>query len=143
MRHITLIIAVLALAVAAPAIAGKGGNGGGNGGSGSGGGHSGGSGGSGTQQTGSGCSVSPDHANVGQTYVVSASGLPTDTAINLWVTDPNGATTGSPLGSTPDGTFAMNESSSSAGTWTYTFSGPTKSNPAATAVYATCSVAAY
>ena len=36
MRHITLIITVLALAVAAPAIAGKGGNGNGNGGSGSG-----------------------------------------------------------------------------------------------------------
>ncbi len=86
------------------------------------------------------CSISPSPAAVGQTYVVSVSGLPTSTAINLWVTDPSGQTTGSPLGSTPDGTFNLNESSSSAGTWTYAFSGPTKNN---TVVYATCSVQAY
>jgi hypothetical protein len=57
------------------------------------------------------------------------------------VTDPNGNTTGSPLGSTPDGNFALDESSSSAGTWTYVFSGPTKNNN--TQIYATCSVDAY
>jgi hypothetical protein len=62
-------------------------------------------------------------------------------AVNLWVTDPSGTTTGSPLGSTPDGTFALNESSSSAGTWTYVFSGPTKNN--GMLIYATCSVDAY
>ena len=140
MRHITLIIAVLALAIAAPAIAGKGGNGNGGGGGG-GGGNSGGH--SGPQPSNSSCSVNPSSAAVDQTYVVSASGLPTDTAVNLWVTDPSGVTNGSPLGSTPDGTFAMNESSSSAGTWTYTFSGPTKNNPDATTVYASCSVDAY
>jgi hypothetical protein len=89
------------------------------------------------------CSISPSTADIGQVYVVSASGLPTSTAINLWVTDPNGNTTGSPLGSAPTGTFNLNESSSSAGTWTYTFSGPTKKNPSTTAVYATCSVDAY
>jgi hypothetical protein len=138
MRHISLIIAVLALAVAAPAIAGKGGNGNGNGG---GGGNSGGN--AGSQQANPTCSVDPASVDVGQTYVVSASGLPTETAINLWVTDSDGVTAGSPLGSTPDGTFALNESSSSAGTWTYTFSGPTKNNAGSTAVYATCSVDAY
>jgi hypothetical protein len=87
------------------------------------------------------CSISPSPAAVGQTYVVSASGLPTATAINLWVTDPSGKTWGSPLGSTPDGTFNLNESSSSAGRWTYTFSGPTKNNN--TTMYSSCSVDAY
>jgi hypothetical protein len=89
------------------------------------------------------CSISPNPASVGQTYVVSVAGLPTDTAINLWVTDPSGNTVGSPLGSAPDGTFNLNEASPSAGKWTYTFSGPTKNNPNNTAVYASCSVDAY
>jgi hypothetical protein len=90
------------------------------------------------------CSISTGStAAVGQTYVVSMSGLPTSTAINLWVTDPNGNTTGSPLGSTPDGTFNLNESSAFAGQWTYTFSGPTKQNANSTTVYGSCSVTAY
>ena len=86
------------------------------------------------------CWVSPNPVAVGQTYVVSAGGLPTGTAINLWVTDPSGNTSGSPLGSTPDGTFNLEESSSSAGTWTYAFSGPVKKHMSP---YATCSVDAY
>jgi hypothetical protein len=86
------------------------------------------------------CSISPNPAAVGQTYVVSATGLPTSTAVNLWVTDPKGNTAGSPLGSTGDGTFNLEESSSFAGTWTYTFSGPTKNNPGTTVIYASCSV---
>jgi hypothetical protein len=85
------------------------------------------------------CSINPSPAAVGQIYVVSVSGLPTDTAINLWVTDPSGNTVGRPLGSTPDGTYNLNESSSSAGTWTYAFSGPVKQN---TVIYSSCSVAA-
>ena len=89
------------------------------------------------------CTISPNAAAVGQVYIVSAVGLPTSTAINLWVTDPNGNTSGSPLGSAPTSTFNLNESSSFAGTWTYTFSGPTKNNPNTTVVYATCSVNAY
>lgn len=90
------------------------------------------------------CTISTGStAAVGQMYVVSMSGLPTGTAVNLWVTGPNGNTAGSPLGSTPDGTFNLNESSSSAGQWTYTFSGPTKSNPSATTVYGSCSVTAH
>jgi hypothetical protein len=89
------------------------------------------------------CSINPNPASVGSAYVVSVSGLPTDTAINLWVTDPSGNTVGSPLGSTPDGTFNLNESSSSAGKWGYTFSGPTKNNSNTTVVYASCSVDAY
>ena len=86
------------------------------------------------------CTVNPSPAAVGSTYVVSASGLPSLSAVNLWITAPNGTTTGSPLGSTPDGTFNLNESSSSSGTWTYTFSGPTGHNMQ---TYATCSVNAY
>ncbi len=84
------------------------------------------------------CSINPSPVSVGQTYVVSASGLPIGTAVNLWVTDPSGNTSGSPLGSTPDGSFNLNESSSSAGKWTYTFSGPTKNNN--TTMYSSCSV---
>jgi hypothetical protein len=83
------------------------------------------------------CSINPSPALVGESYVVSASGIPTGTAVNLWVTDPNGVTVGSPLGSTPDGTFNLVESGTSAGVWSYTFSGPTKQN---TVVYSTCSV---
>src|SRR6266550_1410684 len=52
----------------------------------------------------SGCRVDPGSADVGETYVVSAWGIPTGTAINLWVSA-DGVTTGSPLGGTPDGTF--------------------------------------
>jgi hypothetical protein len=89
--------------------------------------------------TASGCSVSPSSADVGETYMVSAWGIPTGTAVNLWVTE-DGVTTGSPLGSTPDGNFNMNESSQTAGVTTYTFSGPTKRHMA---VYGTCSVSAY
>lgn len=85
------------------------------------------------------CSISPNPAAVGATYLVSVSGLPTGTAINLWITAPDGTKTGSPLGSTPDGTFNLNESSSHAGQWTYAFSGPVKQN---TVVYSTCSVTA-
>jgi hypothetical protein len=87
----------------------------------------------------SGCSVSSETVDVGQTYVVSAWGIPTDTAVNLWVTV-DGVTSGSPLGSTPDGTFNLNESSSVAGVTTYTFSGPTRKHMT---VYGTCSVSAY
>ena len=87
------------------------------------------------------CTISPNPAAVGEVYVVTATGPPMMSAVNLWVTDPSGTTTGSPLGSTPDGTFALDESSISAGTWTYVFSGPTKNNN--TQIYASCSVDAY
>jgi hypothetical protein len=87
-----------------------------------------------------GCSITPSDSSVGATYTVSAWGLPIGTAVNLWVTAPDGTTSGSPLGSTPDGTFNMNESSASAGLWTYVFAGPVKQH---TQVYATCWVEAY
>jgi hypothetical protein len=90
--------------------------------------------------TNSGCAVSPSRADVGETYVVNAWGIPTGTAVNIWVTDPNNTTVGRPLGSTPDGTFNLDESSAFAGTWTYAFSGPTKNHMT---MYGTCSVDAY
>jgi hypothetical protein len=82
------------------------------------------------------CTISASSVGVGETYWVSVAGLPTGIAINLWVTDSTG-TTGSPLGSTGDGTFSMQESSNVSGTTTYAFSGPTKRN---SVVYSTCSV---
>jgi len=86
-----------------------------------------------------GCAVSPVTADVGETYVVSAWGLPTNSAINIWVTE-GGVTTGRPLGGTPDGTFNLNEYSSMPGVATYAFSGPTRPNMK---VYASCTVSAY
>jgi hypothetical protein len=83
------------------------------------------------------CSVSPNPSAVNATYVVSAHGLPALSAINLIVRYGNGTTTASPLGSTPDGTFNMNESSPVAGTTTYEFTGLTRNN---TQIYATCAV---
>jgi hypothetical protein len=87
----------------------------------------------------SACAVNPSSADVGETYVVSAWGIPTGIAINLWVTEA-GVTTGSPLGSTPDGTFNLDEVTSTPGVTTYTFSGPTKKNMT---IYGTCTVSAY
>lgn len=87
------------------------------------------------------CSINPNPAAVGATYVVSATGLPSLSPINLFVTDPLGTVVGSPLGGTADGTFALDESSALAGTTTYEFTGPVKVNN--TQVYATCSVDAY
>jgi hypothetical protein len=90
--------------------------------------------------TNSGCDVSAASADVGETYIVSAWGIPTGTGVNIWVTDPNGSTVGRPLGTTLDGTFNLEESSAFGGTWTYAFSGPTKNHMT---MYGTCSVDAY
>lgn len=84
------------------------------------------------------CTITPSPAIVGQPYTVSASGIPTLVPVNLFVTAPNGTTTGSPLGSTPDGTFNLSETSNTPGTWSYEFTGVVKSSN--TTVYATCSV---
>lgn len=92
MRHITLIVAVVALAFTAPAFSEKGGNGNGNGN-----GNGGGGNGNVTSPTGS-CSY-------GATKVVGT-GLPTDQVINFMVTDSSG-THGWVLGYTPDGTWSV------------------------------------
>jgi hypothetical protein len=87
----------------------------------------------------SGCSVSPNVVDVGEAYVVSAWGLSTRSAINLWVTE-NGVTKGEPIGGTTDGTFSLTRSSQTAGVTTYTFSGPTGRNMK---IYGSCTVSAY
>jgi|KBSMisStandDraft_5_1062788.scaffolds.fasta_scaffold513495_2 hypothetical protein len=89
--------------------------------------------------TGSGCSVNPSAADVGETYVVHAWGLSTKTAINLWVTE-DGVTTGEPIGGTTDGTFSISRASHTPGVTTYTFSGPTGKGMK---IYGSCSVSAY
>jgi hypothetical protein len=83
------------------------------------------------------CSITPNPSAVNASYVVSASGLPALSAINLKVTYGNGTVTTSPLGSTPDGAFNLNESSPVTGTTTYQFLGLITNN---TKIYATCSV---
>jgi hypothetical protein len=86
------------------------------------------------------CWMDPSTAPVGQDYLVHAAGLPKLTAINIWITEPDGTVIGRPLGTTPDGTFDLWESSDSAGTYEYAFSGPTKPN---TKMLADCSMDAY
>jgi hypothetical protein len=73
------------------------------------------------------CEVSVSSPAVGETFWLGTSGLPTGIAINLWTTDADG-TTGSPLGSTTDGTFDFQVAAAVAGTTTYKFAGPTKKN---------------
>jgi len=87
------------------------------------------------------CAISPSTAGVGQSYIVHAEGLPILQPINLWVAQPDGTVTGSPLGSTPDGTFSLEEASDAAGVWTYAFSGVVRKG--STKIYATCSMQAY
>jgi hypothetical protein len=79
------------------------------------------------------CVVNPNPVSVGQSYTVSVSGLPTSTVLNLWVTDPNGNTTGTPLGTVASGAMSLTTSSSAAGTWTYQVTGTN-----ATKVYSSC-----
>lgn len=125
MRHITLIIAVVALAFAAPAFSGKGGNGNGSGNSGGGGGGS----GDVTPPSGS-CTVNGN--------VVAGSGLPNWTLMNFMVTDASGAT-GWVLGYTDDGTSAVSVPERNGAT-TYEFASKTWGPSGAKYdVFATCS----
>ena len=108
MRHISLMVALVALAVAAPAIAGKGGNGnGGNGGGGNGGGND--------VTTAGSCSVDGN--------VVNGTNLPNWTLMNFMVTDSSG-TTGWVIGYTDDGTRAIDVPDRN-GPTTYEFAGET------------------
>jgi hypothetical protein len=103
MRHISLIIAVVALAIAAPAIAGKG-NGGG-GGNGSGGGNSGGSsgsGGGGGSRYGT-LTATPNVLHAGDYFTVSGCGY--DTSLGNVVVGFTGGGWGSPLDS--NGCFSI------------------------------------
>jgi ribulose kinase len=82
------------------------------------------------------CWTQPGAANVGQTVEIWADGLPTKTALNVFVTDAHG-TYGWPVGVQPAGTieavwYVPNE----AGTSTIRITGPERPNNVK--VYATC-----
>ncbi len=97
MRHITMIVAVLALAVAAPAIAGKGGTpNGGNGNGGDNSGASGGGSGGGGSYTGT-LTATPNVLQAGDTFTVSGCGY--DTSLGNVVVGFTGGGWGSPLDS--------------------------------------------
>jgi hypothetical protein len=87
MRHITLIVAVVALAVAAPAFSERSGNGNGH-------------------ANGNGNVSTPDGACTASGSVVSATGLPTDEVINFMIDDSSGSW-GWVLGFTDNGTVMV------------------------------------
>ena len=122
MRHISLIIAVLALAVAGPAIAGKRGNGNGGGNN----------GGGGALAASGSCTLS------GTT--LSAQGLPVGTLLNLMVSSASGGWN-QVLGYTDDGTWSMTVPAPAGGTTTYEFASKTwgPSGSPHYDVYASCS----
>ena len=124
MRHITLIIAVLALAIAAPAIADKGGTHHGGGSSGNGGGN----GGAGSTQSDPSCTVAPNPATLGQSVVVSASGLPTADSVWSLTYPPSGDPTVSQVYVNADGSWSGTSYVNQSGRWTYVFSGLLLSN---------------
>lgn len=89
------------------------------------------------------CSVSPSSVGSGQSYTVTAIGLPGRNA-NLVVTAPDGATMTSavnPSGGTSSATYTAPSWNGETGTYTYTFVGKV-SWPLGTfnTTYATCSV---
>jgi hypothetical protein len=84
------------------------------------------------------CWTNPGSATVGQTVEIWADGLPTKTALNIFVTDAHG-TYGWPVGVQPAGTleriwYAPDE----AGTSTIRVTGPERPN--SVRVYATCTM---
>jgi hypothetical protein len=86
------------------------------------------------------CSSDSSQVALGQSYSVSAVGLPTGGDVNMIVTYPYGTMIGViPVNS--DGTFTTTQSGGSAGTYTYQFVGKVKW-PQGTfnQSYATCSV---
>jgi hypothetical protein len=82
------------------------------------------------------CWTDPGAANVGQTVEIWADGLPTKTALNVFVTDAHG-TYGWPVGVQPSGTLdAVWYVPDEAGTSTIRVTGPERPNNMK--VYATC-----
>lgn len=85
------------------------------------------------------CSVEPNPVQMGQSFTVTATGLPIDRAINLRVTSQGILHGLRPLGSTPDGTFTLVVREPwSPGPWLYEFIGPIHQNPQSTKIYAPC-----
>jgi hypothetical protein len=90
----------------------------------------------GGRSTGGRCWTQPGSASVGQTVEIWADGLPTKTALNIFVTDPHG-TYGWGVGVEPSGTIeAVWYVPDEAGTSTIRITGPERPNNVK--VYATC-----
>jgi hypothetical protein len=87
------------------------------------------------------CSVAPNQVAAGQTYVVSASGLPNGGSLNMVVLYPNGNKVTSPITSTNGSYWGQDVADSTTGTYTYDFVGKVNwpsGDP--NKVYATCSM---
>jgi hypothetical protein len=70
------------------------------------------------------CSASPNPAAVGQSFTLSAVGLPTIDPVYLIVQSPSGDRSVRPIsGLGADGSWTGSEVANTAGVWTYTFSG--------------------
>jgi hypothetical protein len=92
------------------------------------------------------CSASPGQVALDQAWTLSAHGLPTNTAVNLITTYPNGTMVTGPV-SVADGTYSFTTSSATGlppeqtGTYSYQFVGKVKwPQGTFTQSYATCSV---
>jgi hypothetical protein len=82
------------------------------------------------------CSANPNPVAVGQSFTLSASGLPTVDPVWLIIQPPTGSSTVSEISVSPDGTWSGAPVAEEAGTWTYTFSGLMKNKKYGTV--ATC-----
>ena len=94
-----------------------------------------------------GCTVSPGAVALGESYTVSAWGLPADNNTNLIITYPNGSTLTGPIPVASGGSYSVTQSSASAiptgqrGTYTYQFVGKVKwPQGTFTQSYASCSI---
>jgi hypothetical protein len=89
-----------------------------------------------------GCSGSPNQAALGQSWTLSAFGLPTNGIVNLITTYPNGDTLTAPVSPAANGTYSTSTApAQQTGTYGYQFVGRVRW-PAGTfnQTYATCSV---
>jgi hypothetical protein len=65
------------------------------------------------------CAANPNPVAAGQSYTVSASGLPTNASFSLWITGPTGVRTTVTVGKLPTGTLSYTTSSPYTGTWNF------------------------
>jgi hypothetical protein len=87
------------------------------------------------------CSIAPNQVAVGQTYAVSASGLPNGGSLNMVVTYPNGNKVTSPITSTNGSYWGQAVAGTDAGTYTYAFVGKVSwPSGDSNKLYATCSM---
>jgi hypothetical protein len=88
-----------------------------------------------------GCSIGPSQVTAGQTYTVSAWGLPNGGPLNMIVLYPNGNTETSPVTATNGSYWGQATAESATGTYTYEFVGKVSWPSGATnKTYATCSM---